>query len=94
MMNITTDKYRRIDKRVARRLYENGRTIRLVACKMHPANLYGVGIAEITLDLDKIETYGRDRWDDFDSVVNAFENYNCSYETGYYTAYYIETEEK
>ena len=27
---------------------------------------------------------------DFDSVVNEFEFYNCNYETGYYSAFYIE----
>lgn len=77
------DRYKKIDKRNARKRWNNGESILLVPCKHNPnSNLYFVfGSLVNKSDAD---------CDTFDSVVNQFEYYNCQYgELGRYAAYYI-----
>lgn len=70
---------RRINKKEARRRFNQGEEITLLACK-------------IWIDNPWIGGYRIDNKDerDFDSIVNSFEYYNCTSETGYYASYYVE----
>lgn len=67
----------RINKRKARKLFDNGEMIRMCACKMRP---------ECGFIIDKYLIPGRT----FDQFVNAYEYYNCMSETGRYAAYYVD----
>lgn len=69
----------RINKKEARRRFNQGEDITLVACKMRVDSPWGLGCRINNKD---------DR--DFDKIVNNFEYYNCTSETGYYASYYIE----
>ena len=76
-------KYRRIDKRVARRLYDAGEDVLFIPCNMRPDNMWGLG-----MNLNKDDWSNENR--SFDDVVMYFEWYNCNNETGRYTAFYKE----
>ena len=88
---MTFDGWIRVDKRTARRLYNEGHTIRLVPVKCspvnntvwHTVNIKDRGCAGIDPELFDWELK-------FDSRVNQFEYYNCQYnELGKYSAYYV-----
>lgn len=68
----------KINKREARKAWNNGEQFWITACNMRPE--YGLLIdpMRIAADFDG----------DFDKMVNAFTYYNCSNETGRYPAYY------
>ena len=69
----------RINKRVARKLFNEGKTLWITACNMRPecGLLMNAGTYENELV-------------DFDMFVNSFTYYNCNNETGRYPAFYIE----
>lgn len=69
----------RINKRVARKLFNEGKTVWITACNMRPecGLLMNAGTYENELS-------------DFDTFVNSFTYYNCNNETGRYPAFYIE----
>ena len=70
----------RISKRAARRIYDNGGELTIIACKLSPENtFYNFGIT----------TNKAMHGATFDQFVNAYEFYNCNYECGYYAAFYI-----
>jgi len=72
----------RISKRKARQFYEAGKTIRVVPHKYRPDNKW------LKMDFVKREeSYG------FNSRVESFEYYNCNFEVGYYSAFYIDERE-
>ena len=73
--------YIRINKRVARRLFAAGVCIRLTPCKVSPTNKWG-----IWLDV------GRHKDLKFDTVVHAFEYYNCGNQCGKYAAYWVDAD--
>lgn len=64
----------KINKMQARKAYAIGEKVLLCPCKMRPER-FGVWVSNAC---------GRA----FDSLVNEFEYYNCSYPTGDYAAYY------
>lgn len=68
-----------IQKRTAKKLFESGETICITACNMNPFGVWSQCI-DIKKDIDNK--------DSFDSIVNAFEYYNCSNETGLYATFY------
>ncbi len=74
---------KRVNKKVARRLYEQEKEVLFIPCKCRPEpDIYGLGIWE-----------HKDLWGqykDFDTLVSWYEFYNCSNELGRYTAFYIE----
>lgn len=70
---------RKIQKRTAERLYNEGKTILLVPCKMR-----------LNSPWTYIHRAKNTSGDTFEKVVNNFGYYNCCYETGYYPAYYVE----
>lgn len=74
--------FARVGKRIARKLYDAGYYVHLC-----PSKLYPFGPWHPSIQVSK-ETQNRE----FDVVVSTFEQYNCSYEEGYYTTYYVLTE--
>ena len=73
----------KINKQKARRLYNEGKEIITIACKM----MYG---APWHLECRIKKEPGIYRTSDFDTRIANFKYYNCTYETGYYPHYYIE----
>lgn len=67
----------RIDKKVARKLHDEGKEIFLAPSKLMPGGVWSIGYL-----VQKAE----DRT--FDQLVNSFDYYNTSYEQGYYAAFY------
>lgn len=68
--------YERINKRIARRLYNSGVEILIIPCKCSPFAAWFTGVT--------MANTGRT----FDVFVNEFIYYNCCYELGYYPAFY------
>ena len=78
MHEIRTTYYTRISKAAARKAYIAGNTVYFCPVKMHPENMY---IPAVPVRNDSPR-----RWED---IINNFERYNCTTETGKYTAFYI-----
>lgn len=82
----------RISKSKARRLYDEGQTIRLCPIKVNPCNEY----YPMSFDMNKADKFDVEplEWElKFDSRVNHFEYYNCQYaELGKYSAFYVRRE--
>lgn len=82
--------YKRVSKRTARKLYDEGKTIRILPVKVYVDN--NMFALEINKN-DKFEVEPLDWELKFDSRVNHFEYYNCNYnETGKYSAFYVRKE--
>ncbi len=79
MRNISANGYKRITKRAAARLYEQGQPVLFCPVNLIPGGAWGIGSIIIKEE-------GRT----FEQVLNAFEYYNCNNETGKYTAFYVE----
>lgn len=62
----------------ARELFERGRTIRVVPCKMGPENAWGAWF-----DVRKLSPQS-----DFARAVATFERYHCCEKTGLQAAFY------
>lgn len=72
--------FARIDKKTARRAYNNDLTILFCPINLNPANTWNVYAC-----MNKKEQNTR-----FDTLTSQFEAYNCTgSETGYYAAFYI-----
>lgn len=71
-------RFDRVSKAAARRAYENGVPVIFCPVKMHPFGMLGGAVMDITRTGET-----------FQKVINAFEFYNCTPETGTYTAFYI-----
>ena len=85
MRNISVGKYTRIRKDVARRLFKEGRIIYLT-----PSNVVA---SDSNMWIKPCAISNRSERD-FDDVVNRYEYYNCCYELGYYTNFWLNREEK
>lgn len=70
--------YQKIDKRAARKLYDNNQPVFIIPCKCSPGAMWLTGFEMVKEDQT------------FDQFVNAFTYYNCNYELGYYPAFYKE----
>ena len=81
MRQITTAHYVRISKREARRLYAEGCDLYFCPVNLNPESPWGL-----------LYSPG-DRSVSFDDHVHLFEVYNCTGETGKYTAFYIDRPE-
>lgn len=89
MRTIEINGYRRISKPAARKAYQAGETVYIIPCKMRPDNMYMPAMAiSCKPSQDKSTVEIPSCAATFDSRVNAFEYYNCSPETGNYTAFY------
>lgn len=69
------DNMTKITKALARKLYDEGKPVRLVASKMNP-DLFSSPIDRKVCGVD------------FENVVNAFRYYNCNAECGKRVCYY------
>lgn len=77
---------KKINKRKARKLYEDGKTIFITPCKVSVCSMLILPFIANKKECEK--QYGKNATS-FDALVNSFEYYNCCYELGYYAAYYI-----
>ena len=78
--------FKRINNKQARQAYSNGLTVRFCPCNLRPGSPF-----RLDMDINKINQ--NCAGETFDSIVNAFEWYNCrDSETGKYTAFYIPVE--
>lgn len=74
--------WERINRKQAKAAYNNGLTV--LFC---PVNMRSFTPWHLEIDVNKnFESYNGI---EFEKVVNAFEYYNCTNETGKYTAFYI-----
>ena len=80
-----SDQYTRIRKDVARRLFNEGKTIYLT-----PSN---IAASDSNLWVKPIAINTKYGLKCFDFAVNEFEYYNCNHELGYYTNFWIIEEE-
>lgn len=82
--------YKRVNKSIARKMYNHGCSILLLPCKVSESALYDstsqnhwvrpftINISECKHDANK-----------FDRSVNEYEYYNCNAELGYYAHYFV-----
>ena len=75
--------YTRISKRIARKLFEQGKSFYIIAHKMRPGYPFTMGMTVFPIAYHEESK-------DFDYLVNNWNYYNASYETGYYPAFYLE----
>lgn len=75
-----SDQYARIRKDLARRLFNEGKTIYLT-----PSNV----AASDSNPWIKPYTINNRSEKNFDNIVNNFEHYNCNHQLGYYTNFWI-----
>ena len=73
--------YTRIRKDVARKLFQEGKTIYLT-----PSNVVA---SDSNLWIKPYPVRADKREQSFEDVVNIFEYYNCNHELGYYTSFWI-----
>ena len=85
MWHMQFGKYSRVDKRIARKLYNEGKDVFLVPCNLRPDNSWGLGHP---INKDNWNTVGT-----FDTMVAEYEWYNCRPDTGRYVAFYKIREE-
>ena len=85
MKSIVTKKYTRVRKNVARKLFNEGRIIYLT-----PSNV----VASDSSPWIKPYPINNRAGQNFDDIVNNFEYYNCCWELGYYTNFWINKEEE
>ena len=103
MRDLDNGEFKRIRKDVARRLYNEGRTIYLTPSNVvaGESNIwvspYYIAYFKIHNLFFPIRITNKDNNlthnTTFDSRVNSFEYYNCNAELGYYTNFWIKKEE-
>ncbi len=76
--------YKYNNKSIARKAYNEGETVQLLANKLVLGDLW-----VDTFEISKENTNGLIS-SDFDTRVNNFEYHNCNFEMGYYTSFYVE----
>lgn len=75
-----------IAKQMARRLYEQGKTIYLQSCNMRFNNMW-----QSACPMNKESCQWGERT--FDSLVNEYTYYNCDHERGKYPNYFVKKED-
>jgi len=88
MRDLDNGKYTRIRKDVARRLFNEGKTIYLT-----PSNI-AASDSNLWIKPYPIQRISGIPGVPFDTKVNEFEYYNCNHELGYYTNFWINEEEE
>ena len=86
--------YKKVNKPIARKMYNKGYTIKLLPCKVSDSVVTGVPhdfdwIKPVEIS-EKTCTHDANK---FDRSVNDFEYYNCNSEMGYYSHYYVSEED-
>ena len=74
--------YKRVDKRIARKEFNNGMVVHLTTSRAYPGSIIGSCNIQMSSDLDSFDT--------FDNYVNSFKYYNCNSELGNRVNYFIE----
>ena len=77
MIKVENGVYKRVSKKTARRVYNEGGAVMITAHRLDPWNMFHPAI---TIPQDDHT---------FDEWVNDCQWYNCNRETGYYCSYYI-----
>lgn len=97
MNKIETGIYTRVSKRIAKKMYNNGKSVYIVPCKVYPSDdNYWIKPFDIRYP---IEQYYKDinnhdlSANKFDNRITSFEYYNCNHALGYYTAFYIKVKD-
>jgi hypothetical protein len=85
MRDLDTGKHTRVRKDVARRLFNEGRTIYLTQSN------FAASDSNIWVKPYPISNRSEKNFDD---IVNSFEYYNCNHQLGYYTNFWINEEEE
>lgn len=75
--------FKRINKKEARNAFMNGGTLHIQPCNLP--------IDSRLMTPYVVSHHNVDDNDTFDSVVNAFEGYNCDNERGKYATFYVRT---
>lgn len=84
MRKIVTRNWTRISKHEARRLFDAGKDIHLLPCKMNPENMYHVPTQANNLPDDTGDVWA------FDQLCSWYNYHNCQYaEAGKYPAFYV-----
>lgn len=89
MVNFDTHGYRKVNKVVARRLYNEGVQVHLLPCKVNAHIVFDPLYKYVWIQPSILST---DSGVTFDTAVNTFEYFNCNSELGRYAHYYIKTE--
>lgn len=83
--------YKRINKPTARKMYNNGITIKLLPCKVSERVFSNDNSWLKPIDISLFTcTHDANK---FDRSVDDFEYYNCNAELGYYSHYYVSEED-
>jgi hypothetical protein len=80
--------WKRINKREARKIWNNGGELKVVPCKANINSLWFTGLMFSKNEPGRVENDETD----FDKFIDYFTVYNCCNELGRYAAYYIEVE--
>lgn len=90
MNKIETGVYTRISKRTAKKMYNSGKSVYIVPCKVYPSdNGHWIKPWEINKNF---KNYSELMYISFDSRILNYEYYNCNCELGYCTAFYEKLE--
>ena len=81
MINYSSEKMQRVNRRIAERLYNGGVAVGLCPCKMNPEHPYFSMLAWVDNSIESEKS--------FESWCNEFSWYNCNNETGRYISFYI-----
>ena len=76
---------KRISKKTAKKLFEQGKTIYVQSSNFKP-----FGVWSQAIDINNQKDCFLSGVYSFEQYVKSFEQYNCSYQQGYYTSFYIE----
>lgn len=85
-LTVTDDsgqKWERVGKRTASKVFDAGKDVRLIGCKFNPFGAWGFGSTINIAD---------HKGEDNNTLANyamQYAWYNCNYETGYYPAFYV-----
>ena len=74
--------FERVDKKTARRAYNNNLTVIFCPVNLSPFSPWGL---DMPMNKENYNCNGIE----FEKLINEFEFYNCNSETGRYTAFYI-----
>lgn len=90
-VNYFGEEITRVNKVKARTYWEDCKTVYVLPCKMNPDNMWGM--AGLLLPEEEEEGMFFFRPSDFDKLVNEYEHYYCTTETGKYAAFYVRVKE-
>jgi len=81
MNNTGNEKFKRVDKKVARKHWSKGGTVYLLPCQMRLESHFSVPCS--------ISSNKNSPASQFDVSVKMYEYYNCNSEVGKYVSFYI-----